>query len=84
MLFESICNSQWFIKTSMILFLNKIDLFKEKLLASPVKRYFPDYTGDQKSYSQASEFFKESFKRLNRNPTKVHQSAPSPQEKCKV
>lgn len=30
-LFESICNSKWFVRTSMILFLNKIDLFKEKL-----------------------------------------------------
>ena len=78
MLFESICNSQWFIKTSIILFLNKIDLFKQKLPASPVKRYFPDYTGDPSSYKQASEFFQENFRRLNRNPQKV---IPSPQSK---
>ncbi|KAI5854019.1 guanine nucleotide binding protein, alpha subunit [Tricharina praecox] len=71
MLFESICNSQWFIRTSMILFLNKIDLFKQKLLISPVKKYFPDYQGDPKSYKQASEFFQENFKRLNRNSGKV-------------
>ncbi|RPA82352.1 guanine nucleotide binding protein, alpha subunit [Ascobolus immersus RN42] len=70
MLFESICNSQWFIKTSIILFLNKIDLFKAKLASSPVKKYFPDYTGDQKSYKQAAEFFAENFRRLNRNPNK--------------
>ena len=30
-LFDSICNSKWFTKTSIILFLNKIDLFAEKL-----------------------------------------------------
>jgi guanine nucleotide-binding protein subunit alpha len=70
MLFESICNSQWFLQTSIILFLNKIDLFKEKLAFSPVKRYFPDYTGDPKSYKQASAYFEEHFKRLNRNPQK--------------
>jgi len=29
-LFDEICNSKWFLKTSMIIFLNKIDLFKEK------------------------------------------------------
>lgn len=71
MLFESICNSQWFIHTSIILFLNKIDLFKQKLPTSPVKKYFPDYAGDPKSYKQASGFFEENFKRLNRNASKV-------------
>ena len=44
-LFDSICNSRWFIKTSIILFLNKIDRFKEKLPVSPMKNYFPDYEG---------------------------------------
>jgi guanine nucleotide-binding protein subunit alpha len=42
-LFDSICNSQWFVKTSIILFLNKIDLFKEKLPVSPMRDYFSDY-----------------------------------------
>ncbi|KAL0636549.1 G-Protein alpha subunit [Maublancomyces gigas] len=70
MLFESICNSQWFIHTSIILFLNKIDLFKEKLPTSPVRKYFPDYIGDPKSYKHASQYFEESFKRLNRNSAK--------------
>lgn len=45
-LFDSICNSRWFVKTSIILFLNKIDRFKEKLPASPMKNYFPDYEGN--------------------------------------
>lgn len=70
MLFESICNSQWFLRTSIILFMNKIDLFREKIEYSPVKKYFPDYQGDPTSYKQASEFFHENFKRLNRNPSK--------------
>ena len=46
-LFDSICNSRWFIKTSIILFLNKIDRFKEKLPVSPMNNYFPDYEGKQ-------------------------------------
>jgi guanine nucleotide-binding protein subunit alpha len=45
-LFDSICNSRWFVKTSIILFLNKIDLFKEKLSKSPMGKYFPDYNGE--------------------------------------
>lgn len=44
-LFDSICNSRWFIKTSIILFLNKIDRFREKLPISPMKNYFSDYEG---------------------------------------
>ncbi|CAK9038032.1 Guanine nucleotide-binding protein subunit alpha [Durusdinium trenchii] len=36
-LFEEICNSRWFIKTAMILFLNKRDLFREKLITSPFR-----------------------------------------------
>jgi hypothetical protein len=39
-LFDSICNSRWFVKTSIILFLNKIDLFAEKLPRSPLVRFF--------------------------------------------
>lgn len=30
-LFESVINSRWFLRTSIILFLNKIDVFKKKL-----------------------------------------------------
>ena len=30
-LFDSVINSRWFLRTSIILFLNKIDVFKTKL-----------------------------------------------------
>jgi hypothetical protein len=30
-LFESVVNSRWFMRTSIILFLNKIDVFRAKL-----------------------------------------------------
>lgn len=46
-LFDSICNSKWFILTSIILFLNKVDLFKDKILRSPLEDHFPDYEGIQ-------------------------------------
>jgi guanine nucleotide-binding protein subunit alpha len=45
MLFNNVCNSPWFTKTSIILFLNKIDIFQEKIKTSPIADYFPDYTG---------------------------------------
>lgn len=36
-LFDEICNSSWFSKTSMILFLNKNDLFRSKLKIVPFR-----------------------------------------------
>lgn len=44
-LFDSICNSKWFVETSIILFLNKKDLFEEKIVRSPLTICFPEYTG---------------------------------------
>ncbi|CEG66869.1 Putative Guanine nucleotide-binding protein alpha subunit [Rhizopus microsporus] len=51
-LFDSICNSRWFVKTSIILFLNKIDIFKEKLQRHPLKESFSDFTGNCYSLSK--------------------------------
>ncbi|KAK4546933.1 Glucoamylase 1 precursor (Glucan 1,4-alpha-glucosidase) (1,4-alpha-D-glucan glucohydrolase) [Oleoguttula mirabilis] len=68
-LFDSICNSRWFTKTSIILFLNKIDRFKEKLPVSPMKNYFPDYEGGQ-DYGAACDYILNRFVSLNQHPTK--------------
>jgi len=83
MVFEQICNSRWFTHTSMILFLNKIDLFQEKLRYSSLTAYFPDfkgstfltsdltqYLGDEKNYLEASRYFQRKFIRLNRSAEK--------------
>ena len=45
MLFQTICNSPWFIATAIILFLNKKDLFMEKIPKHNITSAFPDYTG---------------------------------------
>jgi len=65
-LFDSICNSRWFVKTSIILFLNKIDLFAEKLPRSPLADYFPDYTGGE-NYDAACEYLLHRFVSLNQS-----------------
>lgn len=44
-LFDSICNNSWFVQTSILLFLNKRDLFEQKLKYSPLSICFPSYTG---------------------------------------
>lgn len=68
-LFEEICNSRWFRETSMILFLNKRDLFADKCKKVSLSVCFPDYTGDD-SYEAGVEFLQEQFEQKNRNPDK--------------
>jgi GTPase SAR1 family protein len=69
-LFEDICNSRWFEKTSMILFLNKRDLFAEKITRVPLTACFPDYPGEM-TYEAASEFLKTVFEAKNHNAEKA-------------
>jgi guanine nucleotide-binding protein subunit alpha len=71
MLWESIANSHWFTKSALILFLNKMDLFKEKLARSPITKHgFTDYHGPKDDYKAASKYFLDKFRALNRNPEK--------------
>jgi len=66
-LFENICNSKWFRDISIILFLNKSDLFKEKIVYSPLTLGFPEYTGENK-FEPASIYMEQEF--LKRNHVK--------------
>ncbi|KAI8928368.1 guanine nucleotide binding protein, alpha subunit [Entophlyctis helioformis] len=68
-LFDSICNSRWFVQTSIILFLNKIDLFKDKLPRSPMAKYFPDFQGGD-NYDAACEYMLNRFISLNQSEKK--------------
>ena len=43
--FDSICNHKWFMETSIFVFLNKKDVFEEKLTKTPLTVCFPEYTG---------------------------------------
>jgi guanine nucleotide-binding protein G(i) subunit alpha len=79
-LFDSICNSRWFVKTSIILFLNKIDRFREKLPVSPMRNYFPDYEGTPRispklitggdDYNAACDYILNRFVSLNQSEVK--------------
>ena len=64
-LFDSICNNRWFEKTSIILFLNKTDLFKEKAMYSPLNICFPDYKGPN-TYQEAADYIRTQFEKLNK------------------
>eukprot|EP00823_Brevimastigomonas_motovehiculus_P002380 TRINITY_DN145_c0_g1_i5.p1 TRINITY_DN145_c0_g1~~TRINITY_DN145_c0_g1_i5.p1 ORF type:complete len:355 (-),score=71.60 TRINITY_DN145_c0_g1_i5:831-1895(-) len=72
-LFEVICNSRWFARTSMILFLNKRDLFQEKITKVSLRVCFEEYTG-QDTYEDAAEFIEREF--LKRNTTENKEIFP--------
>ena len=69
-LFDAICNNSFFINTAIILFLNKTDLFSQKIARTPLKDYFPEYDGPPNNASEAKKFIAGMFKRLNKNPNK--------------
>ncbi|KAL4071629.1 guanine nucleotide binding protein, alpha subunit [Scleroderma yunnanense] len=64
-LFESVINSKWFLRTSIILFLNKIDVFTVKLSRVPLEKYFPDYTGGA-DINKAAKYILWRFMQKNR------------------
>ncbi|TFY82376.1 hypothetical protein EWM64_g1630 [Hericium alpestre] len=63
-IWDSICHSQWFKTTSIILFLNKNDLFEKKIEHSDIKNFFPDYDGPSNDAREGREYFKKRFARL--------------------
>uniref|UniRef100_A0A914VUH3 Uncharacterized protein n=1 Tax=Plectus sambesii TaxID=2011161 RepID=A0A914VUH3_9BILA len=66
-LFKQICNSSVFSDNcSMILFLNKKDLFAEKIKKSSITIAFPEYKGNM-SYEAQAKYIERRFERLNEN-----------------
>lgn len=58
--------SKWFPKTTIILFLNKRDLFEKKILTSPLSTYFPDYSGPAE-FQPCCDFIRDKFMALDPN-----------------
>lgn len=69
-LFTEIMNSSWFMNTPIVLFLNKCDLFAEKIKRVPLNILFPKYSGST-SYQTACEFLCREFVKRRSNPNKV-------------
>jgi len=70
-LFESVINSRWFLRTSIILFLNKIDVFKSKLPKVPLEKYFPEYTAGP-DINKAAKYILWRFMQANRARLSVY------------
>jgi GTPase SAR1 family protein len=63
-LFRSVCNNRAFANTSIMLFLNKKDIFAEKILYSDIaaQRPFCDYAGPTKDFDHGVLYFIQKFK----------------------
>lgn len=76
LVFDEIVNSKWFVNTPIIFFLNKEDLFKEKIKSHDLKVCFPNYTGgsDPKAAVQyiTQKFLEKEKNRENRTRIYPH------------
>ncbi|EPQ55439.1 G-protein alpha subunit [Gloeophyllum trabeum ATCC 11539] len=70
-LFDSVINSRWFLRTSIILFLNKVDVFKAKVPKVPLEKYFPEYTGGP-DVNKAAKFILWRYMQANRAQLSVY------------
>lgn len=72
-LFRAICNNRFFYKSSVILFLNKVDLFQDKIRFSGrhLKYFFPDYNGPIKDVDSAARYIQRLFQEQSLLPGKV-------------
>ena len=59
-LFGTVSNSKWFENSSMMLFLNKKDVFDQKIQYSPLTTCFPEYHNKEEQHSPES-FLSEQF-----------------------
>uniref|UniRef100_A0A7S2BLN2 Uncharacterized protein n=1 Tax=Florenciella parvula TaxID=236787 RepID=A0A7S2BLN2_9STRA len=66
-LYDEVSNNRYFEKSSMLLFLNKKDLFEEKIAKVPIQDTpdFADYTGGA-DYKAGCDYFIEKFRQLNK------------------
>ncbi|KAG7242859.1 hypothetical protein INR49_018114 [Caranx melampygus] len=71
-LFTSICNNTVFNRTSLILFMNKTDLFREKIILSGrhLRFYLPSYKGADGDVNAAAHHITAMFLSCNSHPDK--------------
>jgi len=61
-IFGTICNSKWFVKSSILLFLNKKDVFYEKIPHYPINVCFPEYKEAGENYDAAANYIQQEFR----------------------
>mmetsp|Transcript_10752 Transcript_10752/g.27375 ORF Transcript_10752/g.27375 Transcript_10752/m.27375 type:complete len:356 (+) Transcript_10752:170-1237(+) len=88
-LFDSICNSRWFQKTAMILFLNKRDLFARKVAKKLIREVpeWHDYQGKPFDYDDGVNYFLQKFLEKNQQKNRdiyTHVTCATDTENVKI
>ncbi|KAI8899447.1 guanine nucleotide binding protein, alpha subunit [Globomyces pollinis-pini] len=70
-LFGYIVNHPLLVKPDIMLFFNKIDVFKEKIKTVHIRDFFKDYEGDNDNFEHAIRYFKKQFFKRNKTTKKL-------------
>ncbi|XP_051551498.1 guanine nucleotide-binding protein subunit alpha-11-like isoform X2 [Myxocyprinus asiaticus] len=62
-LFYTTIHSPWFTNSSIILFLNKMDILAEKIQTSDLLTYFPNFPGERRNMQDAMDYIQEIYKK---------------------
>jgi len=76
-LFNIVSNSRYFAAASLILFLNKSDLFRQKIKSKPLTMCFPEYEG-KNEYAEAAEYIELQFKAQSQRKQRGGKDSGSP------
>lgn len=82
-IFDSVVNSRWFMRSSVFLLLNNLDSFRRKLRRAPLANYFPDYSGGN-DVNKAEEFILWRFTQLNRAHLNIYPHLIETIDKSKI
>jgi len=66
-LFGEVINNKWFSNTPIMLFLNKKDLFAQKIPNVDLRVCFPEYSGGP-AFEKAAEYIEHQYTKQNKNP----------------
>ncbi|KAL5285804.1 GNAQ.2 family protein [Megaselia abdita] len=67
-LFKTIITYPWFQNSSIILFLNKKDIYEEKIVTSHIVDYFPEYDGAKGNAEDGKQFILKKYLACNPDP----------------
>ncbi|KAJ6628428.1 heterotrimeric G-protein alpha subunit, GPA2-like protein [Mycena sp. CBHHK59/15] len=70
-IWDSICQSQWFKQTPIIICLNKYEIFKYKIAMSDVRNFFPDFDGQLGDVIAGQDYFQRQFRRIAQKAGRV-------------
>jgi len=69
--FNQIINNNYFLRSTIILFLNKMDLFEDKIKRVRLKPYFPEYEGPEYSLEDSFKFIQSKYTTMSEDKNRL-------------